>query len=393
MAETPTQSYEKYNTSTQQKNLSSMLEWMLKSGSDLTKEEITKITETYEKDKKSIKSFTKAELVDSIKDIQKMLWVEADGVIWPKTIKALEKFNKSNNGIINVKWLPNQEVKAEEVKVVVKETPKEEIKEVKKVEEVKVVKETPKEVTLNDIKKSISDIKSILKDWIQTWEEEDLTNIIKELQDKKVLKAIPGIKNWKLEKGKDLLSIWEDIIKRLEKVEKKLEKDSDNKKEQEEKAKKEKAKKEQEELDSRNSKEKAEKEKFSSDLSSLDLKNIVNSINTLIDSKNNLSKPDNLEDEVDYEWQKAELKSKLDKIKLNSDNKTFSDLTSNSKVEKDDKWNITLKFNIDPKGFDKFDSSKVYEVKLSSMNLTSQKDVINQAVEKAYTEQVSDLTK
>jgi hypothetical protein len=87
------------------------------------------------------------------------------------------------------------------------------------------------------------------------------------------------------------------------------------------------------------------------------------------------------------------LKSKLDKVKLSSDNKTLSDLTWTTSVEKDDKWNLTLKFNLDPKGFDKFDSSKTYNVKLSSTNLDSQKSAILWEVEKAYSEQISDLTK
>jgi hypothetical protein len=90
---------------------------------------------------------------------------------------------------------------------------------------------------------------------------------------------------------------------------------------------KEMAKKEQEDLDFKNFKEKALKEKFESDLASLNVTDLVSKINKLIDSKNNLQKPDNLEDKINYEKQKTKLKNKLDKIKLSSDNKTFSDLT------------------------------------------------------------------
>lgn len=348
----------------------------------LTKEEISDIINRYEQDKKRVIDVTKTDLVIAIKDIQTAIWVSPDWKIWPKTIKAL----KACNNIDNIQWVKKQEQPKKE-----KEEPKKVEPVLKKIEEKKEI--LVKRVSLDDVKKSISDIKIILKNWIQSGEEEDLTNIIKELQDKKVLKSIPWIKNWKLEKWKDLISIWEDVISRLKKVEKKHEKDSDKKKEQEEKLAKEKAKKEQEDLDLKNSKEKSEKEKFTSDLASLDITSLVSNLNTAIDSKNNLPKPDNLEDEVDYEWQKAELKSKLDKIKLSSDNKTFSDLTSNSKIEKDDKWNLTLKFNLDPKGFDKFDSSKTYTVQLSSTKLEDQKNVILQTVEKAYSEQISDLTK
>jgi hypothetical protein len=54
---------------------------------------------------------------------------------------------------------------------------------------------------------------------------------------------------------------------------------------------------------------------------------MINNLNTQIEAKNNLQTPEILEEQVGFQDKKDALKSKLDKVKLSSDNKTLSDLT------------------------------------------------------------------
>lgn len=312
------------------------------------------------------------------------------------------KFEKFRTDMMAKLW---ETVKVETVKPTeepkkVEETKKEEVKpteEPKKIEENKKeeVKDTPKEIISSKyINDSIKKVENILKNWIQSGEEKKLTTLIKELQDNKILKAIPGVKWGELEEWQDLISIWEDIVDRLEKIAKNLETAEENKKDLDEKTAKDEAKKAKDTLDAKSKKEKEEIEKFETDLWKIDMTSMIKNLNSQIDAKNNLQTPDVLEEQVWFQDKKDALKSKLDKVKLSSDNKTLSDLTWTTSVEKDDKWNLILKFNLDPKGlFDKFDSSKTYNVKLSSTNLDSQKSSIVGEVEKAYSEQISDLTK
>lgn len=357
---------------------------------ETNKDAVAKLLEEMTKEKGQITKETRNDWknlsYDVRKSIQESVWAKVDWKIGQGTLNAIQSKIKGEPVVVESKVEPKVVVETKVEKVKPTEAPKVEV-----VTPTEAPKETISSKYIND---SISKVENILKNWIQSGEEKKLTNLIKELQDKKILKSIPGIKWGELEEGQDLISIWEDVIDRLEKVSDLLTDSEDKTKENDEKSAKEKSRKEKEDSDKKTEQEKKDISNLETWLSKLDITDIVKRINDSIEAKNHLDKSSILEEQVWFEAKQNDLKSKLDKVKLSSDNKTLADLTWTTSVEKDEKWNLTLKFNLDPKGlFDKFDSSKTYNVKLNSTNLESQKTAILGEVEKAYIEQVSNLTK
>lgn len=287
---------------------------------------------------------------------------------------------------------PKSEEKPTEAPAKPTEAPKQEVKPteapVKPTEAPAKFSET---LTSTDIQKSIDAINKIIWDGIQSWEEEDLTSLVKYLQDKKILKQIPWIKDWKLQKWQDLIDLWRWVISRLEKVKTWLiqeeSEDVEKKRLAEEKTRTEAENKAINEAEKKRLAEEKlarEKQEFLDGVSKLEIWST--DINKYIDEKiSSYEKTlDTREDKIDF---KEKILPEMKKLKVSESDKTFDNLTTWKKLE--DK---KLTFNIDPSGFDSYDSKKSYSVNISDFKADNS-DTIKKAVLEAYKSQIDTKVK
>ncbi len=255
-------------------------------------------------------------------------------------------------------------------------------------------------LTSTDIAKSIEAIRKIIDNWIESGEEQELTALIKDLQDRKIIKKVPGIKDGKLEKWQDLVKLWETVISRLEKVKSSLESEEANNKEKASEAKR-KADEEKE----KQAKTEADKKRLAEERLAKEKSDFVDAvgkieispkeINDYVDLKvKELSgKLDSHEEKVEF---KEKVKPELEKLKVKENDKTFFDLTSGLKLEWE-KASYKIGFNVNPSWFDSYDSKKSYIVQVKDLKVESNKESIKKAVIEAYKAQidakVTELTK